>query len=70
MIAGMSNGESYRESKDWDHGPLDTFCLSGCFRKPQQIAVIFRKDLRRRVFSRKALACGRFPNQAGSEMQP
>src|SRR5207249_11083596 len=49
---------------------LDNFCLSGCFSKPQQVAVCSWKDRRRRVSCRKALAYGQFPDRARSGTQP
>ena len=49
---------------------LVDFCLSGCFSKPQQVAVCSWKDRRRRVSCRKALAYGQFPDRARSGTQP
>ena len=46
------------------------FCLCTCFSKPQRIVLSYRKDRLRRVSSRKALACGRFPDRAESGMRP
>src|SRR2546425_12247172 len=49
---------------------LGSFCLCTCFSKPQRIVLSYRKDRLRRVSSRKALACGRFPDRAESGMRP
>src|SRR2546428_13664509 len=49
---------------------LVDFCLCTCFSKPQRIVLSYRKDRLRRVSSRKALACGRFPDRAESGMRP
>src|SRR5437667_6933520 len=49
---------------------LVNFCLCTCFSKPQRIVLSYRKDRLRRVSSRKALACGRFPDRAESGMRP